>query len=351
MNQSTLGQPAALPRHPDPLFISHADCLKILTIEETMRICEEVFQMHARGTVSPPIPPAFKLDDDEFNNHWHVKGVLLKEIPITGVRLYNYYDDGVTNTVGGLDCNRYVVLSDPRTGHAVAFVDEHLSYGWRSAAAAVVPMKWVGPPKPRILGLIGIGSMCTGVMQCLVKMYKFDEIRVTSRRKESREAFAKKWSETLGLPVHAIDNNEEVARGADIVVGGTTSSEVMIREAWIKPGAVVISLARQQFELSGFAKMDKVIVDDWELNMRNHYFRKMVEGGLFSHEQLHADIPQITTNQRKGRERDDERILIHTTGFVSQDIAISHWIYEQAKKRSMGITLPAAREESGDASH
>ncbi|HEY2211888.1 MAG TPA: NAD(P)-binding domain-containing protein [Bradyrhizobium sp.] len=351
MNQSARGQPAALPRHPDPLFISHADCLKILTIEETMRICEEVFQMHARGTVSPPIPPAFKLDDDEFKNHWHVKGVLLKEIPITGVRLYNYYDDGVTNTVGGLGCNRYVVLSDPRTGHAVAFVDEHLSYGWRSAAAAVVPMRWVAPAKPKILGLIGIGSMCTGVMQCLVKMYRFDEIRVTSRRKESREAFAKKWSETLGLPVRAIDNNEEVARGADIVVGGTTSSDVMIREAWVKPGAVVISLARQQFELSGFAKMDKVIVDDWELNMRNHYFRKMVEGGLFSHEQLHADIPQITTNQRKGRERDDERILIHTTGFVSQDIAISHWIYEQAKKRSMGITLPAARDESGDASH
>lgn len=351
MNQSTRGQPAALPRHPDPLFISHADCLKILTIEETMRICEEVFQMHARGTVSPPIPPAFKLDDDEFKNHWHVKGVLLKEIPITGVRLYNYYDDGVTNTVGGLDCSRYVVLSDPRTGHAVAFVDEHLSYGWRSAAAAVVPMKWVAPAKPRILGLIGIGSMCTGVMQCLVKMYRFDEIRVTSRRKESREAFAKKWSEPLGLPVRAFDNNEEVARGADIIVGGTTSADVMIMEAWVKPGAVVISLARQQFELSGFAKMDKVIVDDWELNMRNHYFKKMVEGGLFSHEQLHADIPQITTNQRKGRERDDERILIHTTGFVSQDIAISHWIYEQAKKRSMGITLPAAREESGDASH
>jgi hypothetical protein len=63
MNRATRSQPAALPRHPDPLFISHADCLKILTIEETMRICEEVFQMHARGTVSPPIPPAFKQDN------------------------------------------------------------------------------------------------------------------------------------------------------------------------------------------------------------------------------------------------------------------------------------------------
>lgn len=148
----------------------------------------------------------------------------------------------------------------------------------------------------------------------------------------------------MGCPVRPCDSNEEVAVGADIVVGGTTSSEVMIREAWVKPGAVVISLARQQFELSGFAKMDKVIVDDWDLNMRNRYFRQMVDSGLFSREQLHADIPQIVTGQRAGRQRDDERILIHTTGYVSQDIAISHWIYQQAKARSMGIALPAARE-------
>jgi hypothetical protein len=28
---------------------------------------------------------------------------------------------------------------------------------------------------------------------------------------------------------------------------------------------------------------------------------------------------------------------------VSQDIAISHWVFEQAKARGLGITLPAAR--------
>ena len=39
----------------------------------------------------------------------------------------------------------------------------------------------------------------------------------------------------------------------------------------------------------------------------------------------------------------DERILIHTTGLVTQDVAICHYLYEQAKAKGMGITLPAAR--------
>jgi len=41
-----------------------------------------------------------------------------------------------------------------------------------------------------------------------------------------------------------------------------------------------------------------------------------------------------------GRESDDERILVHTTGLVSQDIAMCHYIYEKAKERGVGIVLP-----------
>jgi alanine dehydrogenase len=330
--------------HPDVLYVSHADALALLSVEQTMRICEEVFLMHARGSVFPSVMPSFKLDDAQFHNHWHVKSVLLRDVPVTGVRLYNYYDDGERNTVGTLDCARYVLLTDPRTGHALAMVDEHLSYGWRSAAAAVVPAKWVGPAKPRVLGLLGAGTMCTGVLECLATLYPLEEVRVTTRRAESREAFARKWSDKLGINIRPVETNEEAVRGADIAVGGTTSADVMIYEEWVKPGALVISLARQQFELAGFARMDKVIVDDWELNMKNHYFRKMVDGGLFARDQLHAEIAEVVAGTRPGREREDERILVHTTGLVSQDVAIAHWLFEAAKASGRGIWLPAARQ-------
>lgn len=330
--------------HPDVLYVSHADALALLSVEQTLRICEDVFLMHARGSVFPPVMPSFKLDDAEFHNHWHVKSVLLKDVPVTGVRLYNYYDDGDRNTVGTLGCARYVLLTDPRTGHALAMVDEHLSYAWRSAAAAVVPCKWVGPAEPKILGLVGVGTMCAGVLECLATLYQFDEVRVTSRRTESREAFARKWSDRLGVLVRAVETNEEVVRGADIAVGGTTSADVMIYEEWVKPGAVVISLARQQFDLPGFARMDKVIVDDWDLNMKNHYFKKMVGDDLFSRERLHAEISEVVSGKKTGRERPEERILVHTTGLVSQDVAIAHWLFEQAKASGRGVWLPTARE-------
>ena len=330
--------------HPDVLFVPYKDTLELLGIEDAIRVCEDVYRMHARGSVVWSKPPSFKLDvADGFNNHWHVKGTLLKDVPITGVRLYNYYDDGKRNTVGGLDCTRWIALSDPRTGHAVAIVDEHLVYGLRSTAAATIPLKWLGPVSPKILGLVGIGAMGTTTLRCLLTMYEFEEIRVTSRRPESRAAFAAEWSEKLGIPVCAMDTVEQVVRDADIAVGGTTSSDVMTREAWLKPGAVFISLARREFEPEGWNRVDKVVIDSWEMNYTMPFFKKMIDDGTFSREQLHAEIHEVVAGTRPGREHADERILIHTTGLVSQDVALCHFIYARAKAKGLGIMLPAAR--------
>jgi alanine dehydrogenase len=330
--------------HPDILFVPYRDTLTLLSPEDAMRICEDTYRMHARGSVVWSKPPSFKLDVAEaFNNHWHVKGVLLKDIPVTGVRMYNYYDDGARNTVGGLDCTRFIVLSDPRSGHALAIVDEHLVYQLRSTAAAAIPLKWVGPVSAKVLGLVGIGVMGTNMMRCLLSMYRFEEIRVTSRRPETRAAFAAEWQAKLGIPVRPCDRIEDVVRGADIAVGGTTSSDIMTREAWVKPGAVFISLARREFEPEGWARMDKVVIDSWEMNILMPFFRQMVEVGTFAREQLHAEIHEVVAGTRPGRERADERILVHTTGLVSQDVAICHYIFEAAKAKGLGITLPAAR--------
>lgn len=325
------------------LFVPYRDTLGLLSVADALAVCEQVYLMHARDSVVLSNPPSFKLDvADGFHNHWHVKSVFLKDIPATGVRVYNYFDDGVRNTVGGLNCTRYIVLSDPHTGEPRAIVDEHWSYAIRSTAAAAIACKWVGPRQPEILGLVGIGTMGTNSLRCLTGLYRFKEIRCTSRRPETRRAFAERWSKELGIPVVPKDSIEEVVRGADIAVGGTTSGDVVSREPWLKPGCTFISLARRELDPAGWAKLDKVVIDSWEFNMLQREFRRMVDSGLFSREQLYAEIHELVAGTKTGRERDDERILIHTTGLVSQDVALAHFLYQRALEKGLGIWLPTA---------
>ena len=283
------------------LFVPYADTLALLSVKDALTICEQVYLMHARGSVVLSNPASFKLDvADGFNNHWHVKSVFLKDVPTTGVRLYNYYDDGVRNTVGGLDCTRYIVLSDPKSGAAVAIVDEHWSYAIRSAAAAAIACKWVGPKRPKVLGLVGVGTMGTNCLRCLSTMYRFEEVHCTSRRPETRHAFIERWSKELGLPVVAKDSIEEVVRGADIAVGGTTSSDVVSREPWLKAGSTFISLARRELDPEGWRKLDKVVIDSWQFNMLQREFKRMVESGQFAREDLYAEIHELVAGAKTG---------------------------------------------------
>jgi ornithine cyclodeaminase/alanine dehydrogenase-like protein (mu-crystallin family) len=312
-----------------------------------LRLCEDVYRMHLRQSVVWATPPSFRLDvEAPFYNHWQVKGALLKEIPASGVRLYNYFDDGTHTTVGSLERLGYVQLCDPETSHPLAIVDEHWSYAIRSAAAAVLTCKWLGPRSPRILALLGVGTMASNALRCLLKYYEFAEIRCTSRRAESREAAAKAWSKELGTRVVACLDTQEAAQDADIVVGGTSSGDVMCRENWLKPGCTFISLSPTQLAPADWARMDKVVVDSWDWNCLNPVFRSMIDAGYFSRTQLHAEIPDIVCEKKSGRIRSSERILIHTAGLVSQDIAIAHYVFVKAKERNAGIWLPAARRSS-----
>jgi ornithine cyclodeaminase len=329
---------------PGPLFISYQDTLELLSIEDAMRVCEEVYRMHARQTIAWSAPPSFKLDVGEpFYNHWHVKGVFLKEVPATGIRLYNYFDNGAQNTVGSLERLGYVLLADPATGHPLALVDEHWSYAVRSVAAPIVACRSLAIKKPRVLGLVGIGNMGTTALRCLTALYGFEEIHCTSRSPKTRGDFAEKWSRQLGIPVRACDNVQAAVTNADIVVGGTTSNEVVCREEWLKPGCLFISLARRELDPAGWARMDKVVVDSWDLNMLMPVFRKIVEARLFSREQLYAEIQEIVAGLKPGRTREDERILVHTCGMASQDIALAHFIYVSASQKGLGIRLPGSQ--------
>ena len=94
-------------------------------------------------------------------------------------------------------------------------------------------------------------------------------------------------------------------RGADIAVGGTTSSEIMTRAEWLKPGSLFISLARRELDPAGWSRMDKVVLDSWEMNMHMPVFSSMVASGLFRRDQLYAEIHEVAEKRVTGISMED----------------------------------------------
>jgi ornithine cyclodeaminase/alanine dehydrogenase-like protein (mu-crystallin family) len=167
------------------------------------------------------------------------------------------------------------------------------------------------------------------------------EARVTSRRPESRAAFVDELAASVpNARIVAVDSPSAACRGADIVMSATTSKRNLMFEQDFGPGVFVCGLGQQEVAPDAFAAFDKVVVDDWEQDRHLSDFTAMARAGVFDRHRLYGELPEIVVGAKPGRTSPDERILVRTEGLVTQDIAVSHGLYQEACKRGLGLRLP-----------
>jgi ornithine cyclodeaminase len=89
-----------------------------------------------------------------------------------------------------------------------------------------------------------------------------------------------------------------------------------------------------------FLQVDKVVVDDWnQCNREKKIIHQLTTEGRFSREQLHAELGEIVSGKRAGRETNDEIILLNPIGIAIEDVACAQRVYLQAQKKQIGTWL------------
>ncbi len=236
-------------------------------------------------------------------------------------------------------------LFDPETGMAKAILDATAITDMRTGAVTALGAKYMARSNSRILGHVGSRGTSYWNVRLLDSLFHFDEIRVHSRRPESREAFGKRLSEDLGKAVRVVDSWEECVTGADIVVEATRLPEPkpMLRTEWIRKGAFVVPYGTMSaVELSLTDIMDKMVVDDWgqcRKGLPYGALRPHVEADKLTEENLYAELGQIVAGLKPGRENDEETILFWHRGLSTNDIALGHAMLEKAAKLGIGQQL------------
>jgi ornithine cyclodeaminase len=56
-----------------------------------------------------------------------------------------------------------------------------------------------------------------------------------------------------------------------------------------------------------------------------------------SRNNIYAELGEIVTGKKKGRETDEERILLSHAGMGVLDIAVGSLVYKKAKKENFGM--------------
>ncbi len=238
-------------------------------------------------------------------------------------------------------------LFDGRTGQPRAILDATGITEMRTGAVTAIGAKYLAPSRPRVLGHIGARGTAYWNVRLLDHLFDFEEIRVHSRRADSREAFGERLALDLGKPVRVVDNWRDCLEGADILVEASRleQPEPLLRTRWIRPGALVIpygTMSTVEDDITDI--MHKIVVDDWGQCTVGPFgcLRRHVDSGRITRASIHGELGEICAGRITGRERDDETCLLWHRGLSTSDIALGVAMLDKAERLGLGMELPYA---------
>ncbi len=312
-----------------------------LTDEEILAAVEAA--LLAQGRREAVIEPRVHLvPDPAVRGHFNVLRGYVAPLGVAGVKIVGDYVDNYTR---GLPSEMALLnLFDPHTGTPLAVLDASAITAMRTGAMTAIGARYLARRESRVLGHLGARGSAYWNVRLLDRLFDFAEIRVHSRRRESRDAFGARLSADLGKPVAVVEDWARCVRDADVVVEATRlpAPAPLLKTEWIRRGACVIPYGTMSaVELSLTDIMDKVVVDDWG-QCRGGMFgalRPHVDAGKLSERTLHGELAEIVAGHKPGREREDETICFWHRGLGTTDIALGHALLAKAAKRGIGQRL------------
>src|SRR4029079_5645585 len=299
--------PAETSRSVQFTFLDRAEVASLMPdFGEVMRVVEDGVRAHGRKDVVLP-PKSHILLDDRYNGHFNVLTGYVGPIDTAGVKVIGDYVDNIDQDLPSEVA--MLTLYDPRTGIPRCVMDATNLTWLRTGAVTGIGARYLARRDSRVLAHVGARGTAFANITAIPGVRPIGEVRINSRRPETREALAQKVRDELGIKAVALSSIEETVADADIVVEATRLErpQTLIRDGMMKKGSLLVTygwVMAVDPELPRSA--DKFVVDDSRQICEGVTFYPLIRDGVLGRAHVHAEIGEIVNGIFAGRESDDE---------------------------------------------
>jgi ornithine cyclodeaminase/alanine dehydrogenase-like protein (mu-crystallin family) len=321
------------------LYLSQEDVIKVgLSMLDTISVVENVLKEHADKAVENPPKPGVHPLEDAFI---HAMPAYLPRKGISGLKwvsgFFGNQRFGLPSIMGLL------VLNDVSTGQPIAVMEAGYITAIRTAAMSGVAARYLAVSGAKRVGVVGAGIQGRYNLLTLKEVLPGIEcVRVHDTDSHAAARLKEVLRGHVSFEIEIRASVQEVFEEADIVITAIGRPRGRIfKEEWVKPGALILPVGPRGWETAAIGKMDKFVVDDW--GQFSHLYDG--EGGYYAPlPMLHAELSEIVTGKKPGRESTAERIINFNLGMAILDIGLGSEILERARQKNLGRVLPLMTE-------
>jgi ornithine cyclodeaminase/alanine dehydrogenase len=210
----------------------------------------------------------------------------------------------------------------------------------RTGAATAVAAKYLAREDSEVFGILGCGVQGRSNLEALLSVCgNLSDVRAYDVSAENQRRYVEEMRAKHGVKVVAVSSPKEAVADCDIVVTAgpiLKNPKPVIEASWFKDGGFACSLDFDSYWKSeAMHSMDKFCTDDVD---QLEYYRQQ---GYFSDiPKVYAELNDVFSGKKLGRESFDERIMSMHLGLAIEDMAAAKLVYEKAKKENVGTKLP-----------
>jgi ornithine cyclodeaminase/alanine dehydrogenase-like protein (mu-crystallin family) len=222
----------------------------------------------------------------------------------------------------------------------LALIQDHILHGIRSGGPTGIAVKHLARQDARRVGMIGTGRISAVQLTVTAGARPIESVKAFSRRPEPRQAFAKEYSERLGIPVTPVESADEAVRDVDILLVATDSHNAPVLDGTLlAPGALVCSVTPGELDEATPLRGRIIVTSRVRITQDYTLWEPLARIVLRGDRDLDRDITElgeILAGQRPGRTSEDEIISFSSPGIGFCDLAVARWIYDLAVRHDVG---------------
>jgi ornithine cyclodeaminase/alanine dehydrogenase-like protein (mu-crystallin family) len=320
---------------PPILYLSRDNVASLgLDMPTAINLLEQAFKEKAAGEVEMPPKLGIYPRPNAFS---HAMPAYIPSLNAAGMKWVSSYAGN--NQIGLPNINGLMILNDPATGMPYAVMDCTWITGCRTGAASALAARYLARPDSQVAGILACGVQGRANLEALASIFPVQRAYAYDISAQAQQRFIDEMAAKLEFEVVPAEGPQQAVIDSDLVV---TSGPIqkypsaIIEKDWLKPGAFASSVDYGSYWMpEALAQIDKLCTDDmsqYRFNRDNGYF----EGTPMPY----ADLGEIVSGQKPGRENANERTMAMNLGLALDDVAISPEIYRRAKERGIGTWLP-----------
>ncbi|MEA2638959.1 MAG: hypothetical protein QOF51_353 [Chloroflexota bacterium] len=281
-------------------------------------------------------PPGYKTRP--YPKEMRILPAMVPAVNVAGLRLGAVAERSSEDAPAG--GTSMTILMDFETMGLLAFLEDHILHGIRSGGPTGIAVKHLAKQNATRVGMIGTGRI-SGVQLIVASgARKITSVKAFSRGVEGREAFARHYSQSLGIDVQPVGSVEEAVRDVDILLVATNSHNAPVLDGnLLAPGTLVCSVTPGELDETTCLRGRVVVTSRVRITQDYTLWEPMARIVMRGERDLDTDVSdlsEVLTGERPGRTSDDEIITFLSPGIGFCDLVVARWMYDLSEQHGVG---------------